>query len=279
MKQLLLFTFLCFSIQGMGQTKNVLFIGNSFTLNFQMPKKLERIAKREGQSLYTAQVTEGGKDWSYHAKNPKTYEMIKAEPWDYVVLQALSYEPLKAEHILTETTIKYGQMMIDSVRRHHPNAKIMLYMTWGYKDGIYVDYESKAIEYEGMQERLQIQYNRFSELYKVAVAPIGKVWANTREQYPQFNLYAEDDYHQSELGSFLIASTFYSMIFNRPIQDFSRLPYKNIEEIDARFITTIVSDIVLHPKMDWGRKYWIQDNTDSTILKALKRVTGFFYDM
>ncbi|RYM35849.1 DUF4886 domain-containing protein [Brumimicrobium glaciale] len=276
MKHILFLSFLIFSVYGIGQTKNVLFIGNSFTMNYQMPKKLERIAKREGESLYTAQVTTGGKDWAFHAKNPQTYEMIKAEPWDYVILQALSYEPLYAEHQLKEKTLKYGEIIIDSVRRHHPNAKILLFMTWGYKDGIYIEYERKSIEYEEMQERLQKQYNRFSEMYKVAVAPVGKVWEKTRDQYPNYNLYASDDYHQSELGSFLIASTFYSMIFNKSIQDYSRLPYKNVDEIEARYITSIVNEVTLHPKMDWGRKYWEED--EITTLKAVKRVNGYFYN-
>lgn len=276
MKHILLISFLLLSIYGIGQTKNVLFIGNSFTMNYQMPKKLERIAKREGESLFTAQVTTGGKDWAFHAKNPQTFEMIKSEPWDYVVLQALSYEPLYAEHQLKEKTLKYGEIIIDSVRRHHPNAKIMLFMTWGYKDGIYIEHERTSIEYKEMQERLQKQYNRFGELYKVAVAPVGKVWEKTRAQYPTYELYSDDDYHQNELGSFLIASTFYSMIFNKTIQDFTRSPYKKIDEIEARYITSIVNDVTLHPKMDWGRKYWEQD--EITTLKAVKRVNRYFYN-
>ena len=276
MKQLIILIFLCFSIHETGQTKNVLFIGNSFTMNYQMPKKLERIAKREGESLFTAQVTTGGKDWAFHAKNPQTYEMIKAEPWDYVVLQALSYEPLYAEHQLNEKTIKYGKILIDSIRLHNPNAKIMLFMTWGYEDGIYIDYEAKAIEYEEMQERLQKQYNRFADLYKVAVAPVGKVWEKTKQQYPNYDLYADDDYHQNELGSFLVASTFYSMIFEKTIQNYSRSPYKDVGEIKARNITTIVNEVTLHPKMDWSRKYWQENET--TTLKVVKKVNGDFYN-
>lgn len=276
MKHILFLFCMLFLFYGIGQTRNILFIGNSFTMNHQMPNKLERIAKQEGESLFISQVTTGGKDWAFHAKNPQTYEMIKAEPWDYVVLQALSYEPLYAEHQLKEKTLKYGEIIIDSVRHHHPNAKIMLFMTWGYKDGIFIEYEGELIEYEEMQMRLQNQYNRFGELYKVAVAPVGKVWEKTRIRYPNYNLYARDNYHQNKLGSFLIASTFYSMIFNKTIQNFSRLPYKDVDEVEARYITTIVNEVTLHPKMDWGRKYW--DENEITTLKAVKRVNSYFYN-
>ena len=267
MKFIYIVILLLFSLDLAGQTKNVLFIGNSFTMNYQMPKKLERIAKREGESLFTGQVTTGGKDWAFHAKNPKTYHTIKSEPWDYVILQGMSYEPLQTEQILTEKTMKSGEMIIDSIRHYWPNAKIMLFMTWGYKEGMYIEYEHKFIDYAEMQERLQKQYNRFSNTYKVAVAPIGKVWEETRKRYADFELYATDDYHQNELGSFLIASTFYSMIYDKPIQDLSRIPYRKVEEVQARDIITIVNDVVLHPKMNWGRKYWVQD--EGTI-RALK---------
>ena len=273
MKFIYILILLLFSLDLAGQTKNVLFIGNSFTMNYQMPKKLERIAKREGESLYTGQVTTGGKDWAYHAKNPRTYQTIKSEPWDYVILQGMSYEPLQTEHILTEKTIKSGEMIIDSIRYHWPNAKIMLFMTWGYKEGIYVEYEHKFIDYAEMQERLQKQYNRFGNTYKVAVAPIGKVWEETRKKYADFELYSDDNYHQNELGSFLIASTFYSMIYDKPIQDLSRIPYKKVEEMQARNIVSIVNDVVLHPKMNWGRKYWVNDETT---LNVIKRANFYF---
>ena len=65
-----------------GQTQNVLFIGNSFTMNFEMPKKFAQLAKNEGKSVYTKQLTKGGMDWQYHATNPNTYQTLKSEPCD-----------------------------------------------------------------------------------------------------------------------------------------------------------------------------------------------------
>jgi len=78
------------------------------------------------------------------------------------------------------------------------------------------------------------------------------------------------------LGSFLVASTFYSMIFEKTIQNYSRSPYKDVGEIKARNITTIVNEVTLHPKMDWSRKYWQENET--TTLKVVKKVNGDFYN-
>ncbi|RFC55479.1 DUF4886 domain-containing protein [Brumimicrobium aurantiacum] len=265
----------CTSAFVFGQTKNVLFIGNSFTMNNQMPKKLEQMASREGESLYTEQVTVGGKGWDFHARNSQTYTTIKNEPWDYVVLQAMSFEPLYPEHVLQQNTIKNGQIIIDSIRHYHPDVKIMLFMTWGYKEGIYIDYEYQTIDYAEMQSRLQRQYMRFGELYCSAIAPIGKVWEKTRSLYPDYNLYSDDNYHQSELGSYLIASTFYSMIYDKSLQDFTQIPFRNVAESQARNINSIVREVLLYPGQDWGRNFWLDES--EVKLHTSQRLSRHFF--
>jgi len=49
-----------------------------------------------------------------------------------------------------------------------------------------------------------------------------------------------------------------------------------VGEIKARNITTIVNEVTLHPKMDWSRKYWQENET--TTLKVVKKVNGDFYN-
>lgn len=243
----------------MAQTKSVLFIGNSFTLNYGMPKKLEKIARDQGVSLYTDQATTGGKDWHFHATNPETYQKIKAEPWDYVVLQAKSYEPLYPDSVLEKKSIPYAQQIIDSVRHYAPNAKIMLFMTWGYKNGMYLESEEKEIDYKEMQRRLMNKYIEFADEFEVAVAPVGYVWRKIRNEYPELDLYSKDNYHQSERGSFLIASTFFSMIFESTINNYSNIPYP-VEEKEARTIATIASNTVLDPESNWRKSNWINED-------------------
>jgi hypothetical protein len=241
---------------GISQTKNALFIGNSFTLNYNMPKKLERIARAQGFSLYTEQATKGGMDWKYHATNPKTYKKIKAEPWDYVILQGKSYEPLYPDSTVEKTTLTYGQQMIDSIRYYHPNAKIMLFMTWGYKNGMFLDYEEREIDYTEMQNMLYDKYMDFADSYEVAVAPVGFIWKEALDKFEDINLYYKDNYHQNEYGSFLVASTIFSMMFESTVNNYDNFPYQ-IEEKKARNIATLASNVVLDPKRNWRKLYWL----------------------
>lgn len=244
-----------------GQTQNVLFIGNSFTMNYEMPKKFSQIAKNEGKSVYIKQLTKGGMDWQYHATNPNTYQIIKSEPWDYVVLQGKSFEPLYDSITLEKTTKKYGKQIIDSIRMNWPNAKIMLFMTWGYADGIDLDQNRGHLNYIEMQNQLIEKYLSFADEFEVAVAPIGEVWKQLKSEAPSINLYDTDNYHQSKTGSFLAASTFYNMIFEAPIEHFENIPYQLNENI-SRVIADKTRDIVLNPKYDWRKNYWIPSEND-----------------
>lgn len=255
---ILLFFWSSFTI---GQTQNVLFIGNSFTMNFEMPKKFSQIAKNEGKSVFVNQITKGGMDWQYHATNPNTYQTIKSEPWDYVVLQGKSFEPLFDSVTVEKTTKRYGKQMIDSIRHHWPNAKIMLFMTWGYANGIDLDQNRGHLDYAEMQNRLKQQYLSFAEEFKVAVAPVGVIWQQVKNEYPTLNLYDTDNYHQNKTGSFLIASTFYNMIFESSLEHFSNIPYPLDEKI-TRTLADKTRDVVLNPQNDWKKNYWLPSKED-----------------
>lgn len=243
------------SVSAFGQTQNILFIGNSFTMNFEMPKKFSQIALNEGKSVYVKQLTKGGMDWQYHATNPNTYQTIKSEPWDYIILQGKSFEPLYDSLTLEKTTKRYGKQMIDSIRYYWPDAKIMLFMTWGYAEGIDLDNDRGHLDYTEMQNQLKQKYLSFADEFKVAVAPVGEIWQQLRKESPTLSLYDQDNYHQNRAGSFLVASTFYNMIFETPLEQFSNIPYILDEKI-SRTIADKTRDVVLNPKYDWRKNYW-----------------------
>ncbi len=239
-----------------GQTKQVLFIGNSFTMNYDMPSKLETIAGQNDHSVYTKKVTTNGKDWKYHASQPSTYATIRSNSWDYVFLQAKSYELILSDSTVLQHSLTYGRQMIDSIRYHHPEAKIALFMTWGYDQGIYLSHLDRQIDFGEMQQRLKKQYLAFADTFQTAVVPVGEVWKKTRMQYPGIELYTSDRYHQNKTGSFLIAATFYTFLFDEPIQDTENLPYP-ISENDARNLLTVASNVVSNSSHNWKREYWM----------------------
>ena len=96
----------------------------------------------------------------------------------------------------------------------------------------------------------------------MAVAPVGEAWKQLKTESPAINLYDTDNYHQNKTGSFLVASTFYNMIFEAPIEHFENMPYQLSENI-SRIIADKTRDIVLNPKYDWRKNYWLSSNDDN----------------
>ncbi|MEX2483529.1 MAG: DUF4886 domain-containing protein [Brumimicrobium sp.] len=265
-----------YSLSLSGQTDHVLFIGNSFTMNHEMPNKFAQIVKSEGKSVYVDQLTRGGVDWKYHATNPNTYQKIKSEPWNYVVLQGKSFEPLLDSSTVELTTKKYGHQIVDSIKHYWPDAKIMLFMTWGYLDGMLIEETQESIDYFEMQRRLNSQYLSFANDFGVAVAPIGEVWRKIREENPDVNLYEADKFHQNNLGSFLTASSFYTMIYEEPVSNFEKLPYR-VDKITSKTIVDKTREVILNSKYDWKKSYWIKEE-DFSLFDYIIRKDSLYLD-
>ena len=98
-----------------------------------------------------------------------------------------------------------------------PKPTIMLYMTWGRKDG---DGDNRAYyppvgTFEGMTALLKERYEKMAGKIDAQVAPVGMAWAYTRQHYPEIELYQEDGHHPSAAGSYLAACCFYTVFFDK----------------------------------------------------------------
>lgn len=226
---------------------SVLFIGNSFTFMNNMPYMFQDIAISKGKKVHVDTVVEGGKNFEYHSKSPETYELIKSRKWDYVVIQGQSNELAQPESKVDKGTLPFAKQIVDSIRENSSCTQVVLYMTWGYKNG-----NSKwapIATYDSMQYRISHQYLRFADLLNARVSPVGEVWRNVRNLYTGINLYDPDNQHPSLNGSYLSACTFYASIFGES-------PYLNestnaIESSVRQIIELTASQIVLNRLNEW----------------------------
>lgn len=242
------------SLFGSGQDDTkVLFIGNSFTFMNEMPKTFQKIAKTNGKDVFVDKSTKGGADWNYHANNPMTYKKLKSKDWDYVVVQAKSYEPTEPQDSIDVNTIPYGQQIMDSIRELSPNARIILYMTWGYKNG------RKGVkgseDFYGMYSTLYNSYHNFADKFQVAISPVGQVWKNMRMEVKDTNLYVADNFHPNHNGSYISACTFYAALFQERMSKKTYVP-KKVDASLAKLIQDMAFETVMDPKEDWRFAYW-----------------------
>src|SRR5690606_26633068 len=94
-KYILLSAILCLAITvaRAQNSRNVLFLGNSYTAVNNLPQMLADMAASTGDTLIFDSNTPGGYTFQNHVSNPQTLNKIMAGNWDYVVLQEQSQFP------------------------------------------------------------------------------------------------------------------------------------------------------------------------------------------
>lgn len=115
-----------------GDVTRVLFIGNSFTFRNELPAQFEHIAASLGRKVEWSISAIGGCTLygQTQLRNARTAQLM-TEDWDFIVLQ--DYSALSA---FSTTREKYFYPAIREVVGAKKQAKVVLYMTWGYAHGV-----------------------------------------------------------------------------------------------------------------------------------------------
>lgn len=233
--------FSAFSVCGQ-VTKKVYFLGNSYTSYNNLPDLIQQVAKSTNDILTYQATLPGGESLQNHMNNQAVLDNIANNTWDYVVLQEQSQRPAFDDYY----TFPYAAVLGDKIKKSSACAKILFYMTWGYKYGDPVNCKNgikHMCTYEDMDDKIADSYMRMGKANKGVVSPVGKVWRAIRTRYPQMELYnTQDNSHPSYLGSMAAAYTFYAVIFKK---DPTLVPFDGtLSASDAAKIKSIVKEVV-----------------------------------
>ncbi|MGA2905399.1 MAG: hypothetical protein ABSD98_16350, partial [Candidatus Korobacteraceae bacterium] len=116
------------------KTISILFIGNSFTYINDIPGKLIQIASSDASNtiqLEVSSVTKGGAHLAYMFQNATSYNALKLQHWDYLVLQEQS-EWTGSQARIDET---YSAVNNWTRAARQVGATPILYETWADKAG------------------------------------------------------------------------------------------------------------------------------------------------
>ncbi len=257
MKKLLLAFLVCCiaSVTALaGDTARVLFIGNSFTAG--MPEVLTDFAAANGDVLISvnAQVM-GGQTLQGFSANPATIAAIDAGGYDYMVLQEQSQAPAFPNGQVATDFYPYAKALVSRMRLKSPCSKPMFYMTWGYRTGDPTNCAAFPLicTYAGMDSLLRRRYMIVSDSNDALLTPAGAVWRKIRSSYPHINLYAGDDRHPSDVGTYANACAFYAAIFGKsPVGN----PFfSTINPADAALIQGAAKSVV-YDSLGYWRQWW-----------------------
>lgn len=252
MKKTIFAAFILCSFVLFGQTKKVLFLGNSYTYYNNMPQMVSDLATSKGKTLVFDANTPGGQRLMNHAVNTTSLTKIASDDWDYVVLQGQSQEVAFPDSQLDTEVYPYAEILNDSVKSNNACSETMFFMTWGRENG---DQSNCAFfpplcTYDGMQSRLKYGYMNMADQNEGSTAPVGEAWRYIRNNYPAIDLYSPDESHPSLEGSYLAACVFYVSIFRESISGSTFDP--GLPAGQAQIIQDVASMTVLDSLDQWN---------------------------
>lgn len=246
------------AVAAQGDSKRVLFVGNSYTEVNNLPQLVQRVAESAGDRVECQSNTPGGCTFSQHCTN-RSMELIRQGGWDVVVLQEQSQLPSFPQSQVEVEVFPYARRLVDSVYAHSPEGEAMFYMTWGRKYGDQPNaiYFPVLGTYEGMDSMLYERYLYMARTYDASVSPVGRVWRYLRTTHPEIELYQSDDSHPSLAGSYAAACAFYTMLFHKT----PHLITYNSELMDGQ--AQVIRDAVRHVVFD-TLSFWLRQLADTT---------------
>ncbi len=135
MRRFLILLLVFTNILASAQTKNVLFIGNSYTYTYDMPQIVVDLASSAGDNMTYSMSAPAGYTLYWHTGNSTTMDLIHNGGWDFVVLQEYSLYPSELLPYVEANVYPPAQSLDNSINTSSPGAETVFYMTWGRKDG------------------------------------------------------------------------------------------------------------------------------------------------
>ena len=251
----LILSFLC-AIQCNAQKINVLFLGNSYTQVNNLPSTLVNLTQDATHSMMVESNTPGGYTFDQHSQNTTSLEKIRKGIWDYVVLQEQSQMP-SIDYYRYSNMYPAAERLRDSIMKYNPCAEIILYMTWGrrdggqqcenYGDGLYCSADFR--DFDHMQDTMTSSYYELTQRLKCKCGPAGEAWRTAIHQ-TGMNLFSSDGSHPSTYGTYLTACVFYASIWNESAIGLNTA--FEINEENARTLQEIADETVFSSGTEWN---------------------------
>ena len=235
---------------------NILFIGNSFTGNYNIPDKVALLSAAANKNVFVDKYIMAGRSLDEISENPGTKVKIYENNWDYVILQGGCHNaaypnshhiiiPWAGYHPLVPALRTLRDMALDNCE----STKIVYFMPWAFEDGM-TWVQGQTDTYFDMQIKIHDNSIEFANELDLMIAPVGWTWYNVLQQKPGLELWSSDMSHASPKGAYLAACVFFVTFFQESLV---HVPYyQDIAEDEANYFQTVASSIVLDSLELWN---------------------------
>jgi len=250
----------------------ILSIGNSFSNNAHT--YFNEIAKSMEVDLVLFNACIGGCTLERHMRHADAYdknrndpegspypvakgckislrECLKLKKWDVVTIQQASPSSFKPE-----TYHPHGERLIAYVRRHAPQAEIVVHKTWAYRED-HSFWGEKNLDTDRMYKRLSKAYRDFCTENEFRMIPAGDAFQAARRSKkwgkPVFpkrkggaikrSLHADDAFHANANGNYLLGCVWFDFFFG---VDARKIPFvpAEVAPADAKVLREIAHAVV-----------------------------------
>lgn len=217
----------------------VLFIGNSYTFYNDLPALIARMgaaAARAGRGPEIAvdSVTVGGASMRNHWDTGTAPARIMVGPWDAVVLQGQSVEP-----VLNPSEFRTYSLRLGGLASTH-GARPVFFATWPRRagDALYAQPWSGGTP-QGFNTRMHAAYAEVAAMTSGGLAAVGDAWMRALDARPTIDLYDPDGSHPSAAGSWLAACVLYRALTNTPAPAETETAVTSLPLADVGFLRGI----------------------------------------
>ena len=178
----------------------VLFIGNSFTFYNSLDVLTETIGKNIGIDITCKSFTLGSHSLledtdPNDSLGKKIFADLKVNQYTDIILQDKSNYPYN--HY---SDFKSGvRGMKEKIEPLQNGVKLHLYETWGYNS------ENLTAPIPEMESTIRKNTTMVANLYQMDAIYVGQAFTYVYENYPDINLYHQDNKHPSYVGTYLAA--------------------------------------------------------------------------
>ena len=236
-----------------GKPLRILFIGNSLTFYYEMPKVLAIMANAPGRqpALFTQMYAPGGFTLENNYTQGEALKLIREGKWDYVVLQDGSAQTITDR----ENFFEYSRKFDSEIKK--AGAKTIFYMTWAYQKSD-----------PNMFSQVAKGYKKMAADVNAPVAPVGLAWQRALKEQPRIILYDNDGVHPTSAGAYLPACVFYITLTGKSPQGLSNGGLKELKRQDCLALQKIAWETIIESE---DKKSYMTEQAFGFYQRSLQR--------